>query len=254
MQDGSISQVRVAKSLLRADTVVQLRQSRSIIMSTLFALIILITWHSFVSKSGLADWKHILLATCLSIVLAGMGMLGYPALVARDRDSGVFQRLRVTPASSTSIMLSRLLVQVAVIGMLSIVVMAVAAAADSIVLTPAGYLLTLCMSVLGGALYLSVGQLLVALIASQNTLNSVGRVIYFPVVILGGLADLRIFGDTAAGIVSWTPYGTVQAVLEAAMRPSQWNMHDWLSFGITIAYTVLFAAIGIRYFRWVSTP
>lgn len=251
MQDNKISQRQILRSLLRADARVQRRQSRSILMSTLFALIILFTWRGFVGKSGLTDWQHVLLATCLSIVLAGMGILGYPALVARDRDNGVFQRLRVTPASSSSIMLSRLVIQALVIGTLSVTIMIVAAA-DQITLTPVAYLLTLCASVLGSVMYLSVGQLLVALIASQSTLNATGRVIYFPVVMFGGLAELHVFGSVTEKIVAWSPYGTVQSVMQAAMQPAQWSVHTWLSLVVTLAYTALFAVVGIRYFRWVS--
>lgn len=254
MQPHHVSQISMLKPLLRADAIVQRRQSRSAVMSSALAIIILITWRNFASEGGVDAWQQILLATALSIVLVGMGLLGYPGIMARDRDNGVFQRLRVTPASTTSIMLSRLVLQAAVVGILSVVIMVAAAVADGITLSPTAYVLTFIASVFGGVMYLTIGQVLVALITSQSTLNAAGRVIYFPLVLIGGLAELGKLGSLTKEIFRWSPYGTVQSVLQAAMQPSTWDMHTSASVLATLGYMAVFTAIGIRYFRWTSKP
>src|SRR5579872_4958880 len=48
----------------------------------------------------------------ISYGLLGTAMIGYAVTVARDREKGVFQRLRVTPAPTWTIMTSRLAMQV----------------------------------------------------------------------------------------------------------------------------------------------
>jgi ABC-2 type transport system permease protein len=248
------SQKQIIKSLLRADALTQRRQSRSALMSSVLAIIILITWRQFASQGGAAGWQHILLATCISIVLIGLGILGYPTMMARDRDNGVFQRLRVTPATTSSIMFSRLALQAVIMGILSLIIMVVAAAVDRITLSPIAYILTFFISVFGGVMYLSIGQVLVALITSQGTLNAVGRVIYFPLIFIGGLAELGIIGHVTKTIFTWLPYGTVQSLLQAAMQPSKWGAHASIALVVTLAYMAVFTAVGVRYFRWTSKP
>jgi ABC-2 type transport system permease protein len=61
-------------------------------------------------------------AAAITLGIASIAILGYTATVARDRELGVFQRLRVTPAPTWAIMVSRLAIQI-----LSMLVMAVVA-------------------------------------------------------------------------------------------------------------------------------
>src|SRR5204863_9875540 len=55
-----------------------------------------------------------LVMLAMTLGLLSLSLLGYSSGVARDRERGVFQRLRVTPAPTWTIMVSRLLVQVLV--------------------------------------------------------------------------------------------------------------------------------------------
>ena len=51
------------------------------------------------------------LASCITVGLMAIGLMGYSNSVARDRDKGIFQRLRVAPLPAWTIMMSRLFVQ-----------------------------------------------------------------------------------------------------------------------------------------------
>src|SRR5665213_2714580 len=82
-------------SLLRADLTTQWRNRRSVIMSLLVPSIILISWKGIVDKLGGA----FVLSISLSIGLTAIGIMGYAIAVSRDRDKGVFQRLRGYPRS-----------------------------------------------------------------------------------------------------------------------------------------------------------
>jgi ABC-2 type transport system permease protein len=66
-----------------------------------------------------------LVILAITIGLLSSSVLGYALTVARDRERGVFQRLRVTPAPTWVIMVSRLLVQVAANLVVTVVVLAV---------------------------------------------------------------------------------------------------------------------------------
>lgn len=97
----------VLTSLLKTDFKTQWRNRRSVILVLLVPVIILISWKPVVNKLGGA----FVLATCVTIGLTAIGLMGYANAIARDRDKGVFQRLRITPIYSWTIMVSRLAVQ-----------------------------------------------------------------------------------------------------------------------------------------------
>src|SRR6266436_8035194 len=106
------------RSLLRADFTTQWRNRRSFILVLLVPVIILISWKGVIDKLGGA----FALSTCITIGLVAVGLMGYCNSIARDRGKGVFQRLRVAPLPSWSIMARRLTVQFAMIILMTAVV------------------------------------------------------------------------------------------------------------------------------------
>jgi hypothetical protein len=83
------------------------------------------------------------LSNCITIGLTAIGLMGYSNALARDRDRGVFQRLRVAPIPNSLILISRLAVQMAMIILLTLVVFIVAYQNLHISLTAGAYLLSL---------------------------------------------------------------------------------------------------------------
>src|SRR5678809_537642 len=103
----------------------------------LVPIVILISWKGLVEKFG----GTFVLSNCITIGLNAIGLMGYSNAIARDRDKGVFQRLRVAPIPSWSIMMSRLLVQLAMILIVTTAIFVVGNNYDKISLSPSGYLL-----------------------------------------------------------------------------------------------------------------
>src|SRR6476620_9871637 len=126
-----------AIALLRSDFITQWRNRRSVILVLLVPVIILISWKGLVQKLG----GPFVLSNCITIGLTAIGLMGYANSIARDREKGVFQRLRVAPVSSWSIMCSRLLVQLAMILIVTIGVFIAGFYIDKISIAPAGYVL-----------------------------------------------------------------------------------------------------------------
>src|SRR4029077_4141790 len=170
--------------------------------------------------------------------------------VARDREKGVFQRLRVTPAPTWTIMTSRLLVQVAAIMGMAVLVLVAAGLFEGVSLTAEAYVLTFVCVIFSSALFLGVGQALAGLIKSADTLNAVGLIVYLPLFALGLFAHSTIFGTTFELISRWSPGGPAETLLTGAWKPSCWNSGAWLGLGARTAYSVVFAGIGIRWFQW----
>ncbi len=86
-------------SLLRADLKTQWRNRRSVVMLLLIPVIILISWKGLIEQLNRMgkNGGTFALSSCITIGLTAIGLMGYSNAIARDRDKGVFQRLRVTP-------------------------------------------------------------------------------------------------------------------------------------------------------------
>jgi len=235
-------------NLIRADFTTQWRNRRSVLMSLLVPLIILISWKGIIDKVG----GPFALSMSLTIGLTSIGIMGYAISVARDRDKGVFQRLRVTPLPTYFIMLSRLCVQLVMILLLTACVFIVGYKYDHITLSATGYALTFLTALLGGALYLGLGQMIVGLVKNAETVNSTSRLVYIALIMLGIFGELGMFGKQLQTMVVWSPFGTVKTILSAGMDLPSWNNDASLALLVTLGYAFLFSFLGIKWFRWNS--
>ena len=241
------SNATVLSSLLRADFTTQWRNRKSVILILLIPVIILIAWKGLIDKLGGA----FVLSNCITIGLNAIGLMGYSNAIARDRDKGIFQRLRVAPLTAWSIMASRLAVQLAMILLVTSAVFIAGYYVDHISLSPAGYALGFAMAFVGGAVYLGLGQAIVGLIKNAETVNAVTRLVYFVFIMVGMFAELGAL-DKLGEAVKWSPYGTVKHILSAGMQPQTWNQHSTTALLVTIGYAVLFSGMGIKWFKWSS--
>ena len=233
-------------SLLRADFTTQWRNRRSTVLILLVPVIILISWKGVIDKLGAA----FALSTCITLGLIAVGLMGYSNAIARDRDKGVFQRLRVTPVPTWSIMVSTLIVQLAMIILITGSVFIAGFYFDKITLNPVGYILTFLTAIVGGALYLGLGQMIVGLLKNAETVNSTTRLVYFVFIMVGMFGELGVLGDQFKEVVHWSPYGTVKHILSASMQPSTWTNNTTMALLITIVYALIFSILEIKNFKW----
>lgn len=235
-------------TLLRSDLKTQWRNRRSVILMLIIPVIILFSWKDIIDKIGGA----FALASCITIGLTAIGLMGYSNSVARDRDKGIFQRLRTTPIPSWCIMVSRLTVQLVMITIVTLAVFVSGFYFDKISVSAYGYILALIAAIIGGAVYLSLGQVIVGLIKNPETVNSTTRLVYFAFILIGMLGQFGILGDALKNIVVWSPYGTVQNIISTSLQPSKWNTKTTEALLATIGYAVVFSTIGIKKFQWNS--
>src|SRR5438270_3191269 len=239
----------ILRALLEADFTVQLRNGRALTLTFLLPLVLLYGLSAGKRRAQLGG-PIVDVALALTLGLASIAILGYTATVARDRELGVFQRLRVTPAPTWAIMVSRLTVQVVSMLAMTVVVLVVAAIVEKVSLDPAAYLLTLLGVIFGSSVFLGVGQALVGLLKSADTVNAFGRLTYLPLVALGIFGHSTIFGTTFETISRWSPGGAVATLLAGAMQPAAWSADTWWALLASVLYAVVFAGIGIRWFQW----
>ena len=63
-------------------------------------------------------------------------------------------------------------------------------------------------------------------------------------------ALLGVLGDKFKKAVDWTPYGTVKTILASSLEPAKWDNHTTVALLLTLGYTIVFATLGIKWFKW----
>ena len=144
------------------------------------------------------------------------------------------------------------MVQLAMILIVTIGVFVAGFYIDKISISLAGYLLATITAIAGGALYLSIGQAVVGRIQNPETVNSTVRLIYFVFIMVGMFAELGVLPDNITKIAKWSPYGVVRRIVSSSLQPELWKMDDTTALLITFGYTILFATLGIKWFKWSS--
>jgi ABC-2 type transport system permease protein len=238
-------------SLLRADTIVLLRNTVATIAG-IFLPVMLIIASTFAKAQTRLGGTEVIIGLALTLGLVTSCILGYSLAIAHDRDAGVLQRLRVTQAPTWTIMTSRLLVQAAASLVSSVIVIIVAVMLHGLALNAGQYVLVLAVAILGSAMFLALGQALVGLVKSVSAINAIGRLLFIVLVLLGILGATGILGDTVQNIAAFSPVGALMTLFTDVLTSAGWADQDLTSLLVCAGYIGVFAFIGIRFFRWES--
>ncbi len=239
----------VFTSLLRADFAVFLKHRRALVISMLLPVFLLLTTNSNKATHNFGGAVFII-GLAIAYGLTATSLMGYALTVARDREKGVFQRLRVTPAPTWTIMASRLAMQSLINLIIALVVVIIGTRIHHISPSAGQYVLVLLVSILGGAVFLSIGQALVGLVRSADTVQAVARLLFAGLIILGTLGQTGALGDFWQSISRWSPVGAVMTLFAGVLNLSTWHTTDTQSLAVCAGYIIVFAGLGIRWFQW----
>ena len=238
-------------SLLRADLAVLGRSWRLQLLNLGLPLFILVvSWLGRQGRPVAADTAATLVGVAITIGPLAAGVMGYSLGIARDRENGVFQRLRVTPAPTWTIMTSRLSLHVVVNIAVAIVVATVGAVVLTFSLGVVAYLLLVPAAIIAGAVFLSLGQAMAALLTSAALVNAVGRVVFIALYLAGFLGLNGGLGTRFKTIAQWTPVGSTADLFHAVLAAGNWSATDIGALLACLGYILIFSVLGIRFFRW----
>ncbi|GAB3394323.1 hypothetical protein GCM10027568_24750 [Humibacter soli] len=240
------------RSLLRADTIVLLRSRVATILSLALPVVILIATGIGGRTGQRLGGSDLVIALALTLGLLTSCLLGYSLTLAHDREVGVLRRLRVTPAPTWAIMTSRIGVQVVTNLVSSLIVVIVGVILHGLTFDLAQYVFIVLIAGLGAAVILAIGQAIVGLVPSTGAVNAIGRILFIVLVLLGILGSSGILGDTMKTVALWTPVGALMTMFATVIGGTPWVDQDWYGLIACIGYVVVFAFIGIRWFRWES--
>jgi len=239
----------VFTSLLRADFLVFLKHRRALIISMVLPVFVLVSTTGSKATHTFGGAEFVI-GLAIAYGLLSTSLIGYALTVARDREKGVFQRLRVTPAPTWTIMASRLTMQAAANLIIAVVVVIVGSAIHHVSPSIGQYVLVLLVSILTGAVFLSLAQALVGLVTSADSVQAAARVLFAVLILLGILGQSGALGSFWSSVARWSPVGAVMTLFAGVLNLHSWGSHDTYSLLACLGYIVIFAGIGIRWFRW----
>jgi len=239
----------IVASLAQADLTALVKNPRRVLLSFLLPVLILVVTNTSKGTKHLGG-SYYIIGLAIAYGLTASSILGYALGVARDREIGVFQRLRVTPAPAWTIMTSRLAVQVIANFIMALIVVIVGSQMHHVPLTADDYLLVLGISVLAGGVFLAIGQALVGLVKSSDTVNAAGRILMIVLILLGLFGQSGALGGVWESISRWSPVGVAMTLFAGVLDLSTWDSRDWLSILACAGYIVVCTGIGIRWFHW----
>lgn len=234
------------RSLLTADSQTIVRSRLTLIFNLAVPIVILL----ITSRGTRFGNSNLVIALALTLGLLSSALMGYSVSVARDRDAGVFQRLRVAPVPTWAIMVSRLTVQFAA-AVVTVFIVIVVGSVIRRTAYPAGtYVLIFLVALYGAAMFLAISQAIVGLIRSAIVVNAVGRIVYVVLLLTGLLGSSGVLGRTVEDVTRWTPVGALITLFTAAQNRTPWSGTDLGAVLVSAGYLLIFAGIGIRWFRW----
>lgn len=239
----------VFTSLFRADFLVFLKHRRALVVSLLLPIFLLLSTNASKATQRFGGAEFII-GLAIAYGLAATSIVGYALTVARDREKGVFQRLRVTPAPTWTIMTSRLAMQAVANLILALVVVIIGTRLHHLSPSIGQYLLVLLVSLLGGAVFLSIAQAMVGLVRSADTVQAIARVLLAVLILLGTLGQSGALGNFWQDIARWSPVGVVMTLFAGVLNLHAWDSRDTISLAVSLVYIVVCAGIGIRWFQW----
>ncbi|WP_250036861.1 ABC transporter permease [Paractinoplanes maris] len=183
----------------------------------------------------------------VALTLAMVAIQVTPAVLATYRERGVLRRLATTPVSP----LKLLGAQLAMFGLAAIastaLVLAVGRLAFDVRLAdnfPA-FVLAFLLTAAGT---LAIGIFVAAVVPSGKAGNSVGTILFFPLMFFAGLWTPReVMPEVLQRIADFTPLGAGERALNEAMTGGWPNL---LSATVLLGYVVVFGFAAVRSFRW----
>ncbi len=240
-------------ALLRADFIAITHSAVVLMLNFIVPVFIVVLLGRRGTSSALAGaigGDAFAIALALTIGLMTSSLFGYSIALARDREAGVFQRLRLTPTPTWQIMGSRLLLQLVADLVMTVIVVIVATALHHAAFGAGQLLLLLGVSVLGGAMFLALAQALVALVRSAAVVSAVSRFAYIVLLLLGLIGVSGALGPTVQAVGEWTPVGALIDAYAGAVGLTSWGWRGTAGVIAIVVYGVVGVFVGVRWFSW----
>ena len=239
--------------LLKVEWRLALREPTSIAMAVAAPVILLVVFGliGMASPGNVPGTNYTVLdlyiPVIMVIVLILLGMNILPTTLVRYREIGWLRRVSVTPAPPSRLLAAQLIVYLvlALVGVLIVILGSEFVFGARLDVAIPYFVLSMILSI--GAIF-SFGLLVAALVPTQSMVSGVGGGLTMLLFFLAGLwVPPAVVGGPLATIMYYSPSGAAaQALLASVFNQTP----PYTAIITMVAYSVVFAFIATRYFRW----
>ena len=173
--------------------------------------------------------------------------ISLPNSLVRDREIGWLRRLSTTPVHPSRLLAAQLILDLVLAAAAIVILIVGGTAIFGAPLTVGIPFFILCL-ILAIAEIFSLGLVVVALAPDQTVASAVGGVLFFGLLFLSGLWIQPVqVGEPLREIMWYSPSGAaVRAILYSVFNATP----PWTTLATLVGYTLVFAFVAVRYFRW----
>jgi ABC-2 type transport system permease protein len=181
----------------------------------------------------------------LAMIMASV--MAMPAVIAGYRESGVLRRMRTTPMHPAAILGAQ--VGLHALAVLASLVLALGTARVLHDVQLPGSLGWYALSVgLATAAAFSIGALLTAVSSSTRVVQTVGTIVFFPMMFTAGVwVPVQAMTGWLHAVVVSTPLGAAAEALNDSLHGTAPDLVDLAVMG---GWTVVLSLVAVRLFRW----
>jgi ABC-2 type transport system permease protein len=183
----------------------------------------------------------------LALSLAMLGLQFLPSVLASYREKGILRRVATTPVRPIALLAAQMATSLLIAVVSGLLVIAVGRIAFGVGLPGqiAGFVVAYLLSAAG---VFALGLLIAALVPTGKAANSIGTLLFFPLMFFAGLWTPReVLPTVLQRIGDFTPLGAGERALHDAAT-GHWP--QLLPMVVLLAYVVVFGAAAARLFRW----
>ena len=190
--------------------------------------------------------------------LMSNGIIGNAGAMAVWREKGILRRLQSTPLPIWHMLLSRILVQSAIMVVQSFLLIGISIAVFGASFDTLGMLEAIPFIILGAIVCMAIGQMIAALIRKPETVQIVSQVVFFPLMFLSGLfIPMNQLPDAVQAFGKFLPTAMISDLIRGPMLNSFTsgafsitNLPMLVSLAGVVIYFVIAVALAARYFKW----
>jgi ABC-2 type transport system permease protein len=248
---GRRSRTRLA-ALLKVQAKLSLREPSALGVGVGLPAILLVVF-GFISRAvpatvGDTGLNVIDLYIPVIMVISFIGIaISIPSTLVRDREIGWLRRISTTPVHPSQLLGAQLILD---LGLAAVAIIIAIVGGTVIFGAPLTFDIPffILSVVLGIAEIFSLGLVVVALVRTQSAAGIVGGVLFFVLLFLSGLwVQPDVVGGPLQVILLYSPSGAAVRALLYSVFGQTPPLTELVAL---IGYTLVFAFVAVRYFRW----
>jgi ABC-2 type transport system permease protein len=230
-------------SLIRLELVRALRNRKFLFFSVVYPSVLFLLIAGSADSSSKIDGTGLTVPTYMMVSMASFGaltavLMGNSERIAKERESGWVRQLRLTSLPGRGYVIGKT-ASAAVVGLPSIVVVFVVAAAVKDIRLAAWQWLALTGAIWAGSLVFAALGVAIGYLASGDAVRPITMIVYFGLSILGGLwMPSTTFPQWLQDIAKWLPthaYAALGQAIEQSRAPHAGDIANLVVFFLLFA-------------------